>query len=49
MVTQNVGSTVYRENCKWTEKKSETVIAATPNSVTHTFMDKRTYLANTVY
>lgn len=36
---------------QWTEKKSETVLyrCVTPNSITHTFMDKRTCLANIVY
>jgi len=51
MGTQNVGSTVYRENRKWTEKKSETVLYSSimHKSVTNTSMGKRTYLANTVY
>ena len=48
MGTQNVGSTVHRENCKWTEKKSETVLysCVMPNSITHTFMDTHTHVTN---
>jgi hypothetical protein len=50
METQNVGSTVHRENCKCTEKKSETVLYSCimPNSITYTFMDKRTYFTHIV-
>jgi hypothetical protein len=51
MGNQNEGSTAHRENFKWTEKNSETVlyICAKPISITHTFMGKRTYLVNIIY